>query len=410
MTTACETNVCECGQHLLVGYMCARCEAETEAHYINTHLEECADCGRLVIDPVYLDEDEEDQELFPEVIDTHWGTYCPDCVILCENCDDYAPPDRTHEVQEAIWCDRCKGRYAFRCTCCGELTPNDISVYTDDYGEVCENCAEEYFARCEGCGEIFHCDRISSDGYCPNCENDVPGRVHDYSFKPRPIFHGKGPLFYGIELEVEGVRDIEEIVEEEDYLYVKYDGSLNDGAEFVSHPASLEWIREQGKGWWERVWNLRHQDCQSWNTTTCGMHVHMSAKAFSSLHLYKLLKFFKDNPRFIAKISGRTEFKLDQWASVDTEKDIGIALKAKHKRGHSKYVALNCTGKTIECRIFRGTLKPQRFMANLEFLQAMYDFTSQAGLKDLTVERFKGFVMKHRKSYKVLWELNSNRF
>jgi hypothetical protein len=58
-----------------------------------------------------------------------------------------------------------------------------------------------------------------------------------------------------------------------------------------------------------------------------------------------------------------------------------------------RYEALNFQNeKTIEFRIFKGTLKYESIMASLEFTYATWWFTKDTGANDLTTEKFLEFI------------------
>jgi len=57
----------------------------------------------------------------------------------------------------------------------------------------------------------------------------------------------------------------------------------------------------------------------------------------------------------------------------------------------------------VEVRIFRGTLKPARFMKNLEYVKAIYEYCRDAGVSQLTPYNFKRFVENNKKQYSNLY-------
>ena len=69
-------------------------------------------------------------------------------------------------------------------------------------------------------------------------------QVHDYYYKPEPIFYGTGSRYLGVELEIdeggeshENAGQILRLANSGDELvYCKHDGSLNEGFEIVTHP------------------------------------------------------------------------------------------------------------------------------------------------------------------------------
>ena len=137
---------------------------------------------------------------------------------------------------------------------------------------------------------------------------------------------------------------------------------------------------------------------KSFKTDTCGIHIHMSKKAFSKLHLYKFLRFFRENTAFVAKISQRTSENLDQWSTLNS--DESILYQAKHGKTCERYVAVNLgPPDTVEIRIFRGNLLETAFRKNLEFCKALFDFTAVSSSSSLTAIHFHKFVVKNKKQF-----------
>jgi len=292
---------------------------------------------------------------------------------------------------------------AITCCNCGEFY-HTTSIRVVDGEAYCESCSEDLIASCYGCGRMCAAGEMYSTpngDLCEGCYNEENEGIHEYDYRPHLKFRGKGPLFLGIELEVEFNNvDPECLIDATDipYFYLKHDGSLDDGCEIVSHPASFAWIQENFHDTWSPVLKLRKRGIKSYRTTTCGIHVHMSKKAFSKYHLYKFLRFFRENSKFIEKFSQREKTDLTQWASL-AWKDSIIDL-AGGDRPSSRYRAVNLYNRdTVEIRIFRGNLIEAGFRKNIEFCKALYDFTKQASSKSLTAIHFKKHVKKSRKLF-----------
>ena len=95
--------------------------------------------------------------------------------------------------------------------------------------------------------------------YCSDCYNDDDDdkHIHDYYYKPAPIFYKcpdeKKIRYYGVELEIDkGGKDdssaefISAVANKNvEVLYIKSNGSLEEGMELVSHPCSLKYHREE---------------------------------------------------------------------------------------------------------------------------------------------------------------------
>lgn len=333
--------------------------------------------------------------------------YCQSCYdelfCCCDNCNETVSIDNTHCINDACICDDCFDNNYFCCDDCREYNHNDSAINAANGDTICEGCYGENYFTCEGCYEVYHVD-CSCDGYCNCCYNqNNSGCLHNYTYKPDPVFYGneKDNLYFGIELEIESQsNDIDDIVENmNEYMYAKEDSSLDNGFEIVSHPATWDWINSN-KNLWNDILRLKDGGFRSYNTDTCGMHVHLSKEAFSSLHLYKFLKMFYENQEFILTISRRRKHNLDRYASLET--DESIVYKATKKcNGHTKrYTAVNLeNSETIEVRIFRGTLSENGFYRNIEFCKSLFEFTKEASLKDITVSKYCDYVMDNENTY-----------
>lgn len=58
--------------------------------------------------------------------------------------------------------------------------------------------------------------------------------IEDYSYKPIPNFCGDGLRYFEELLSIANA-------EGQDHLYIKHDGSLDDGFELVTHPMTLDY-------------------------------------------------------------------------------------------------------------------------------------------------------------------------
>ena len=266
-------------------------------------------------------------------------------------------------------------------------------------------------------GELRHRDDVyyweSDDEYHDEAEdedydedeeqNENSSIIRNYSFKPILQFismpyDSKEVPFFGIELEVERMDksetsrgDMAKKIENKAW-YFKNDGSLNNGFELVSHPLTFSYIKHSAKDFESALNELSNNAYNSYNANTCGMHIHISKKAFGTWQLYKFMKFFAENVPFIVAISQRKMDKLVQWANIEDNDDNALMYKAKKKEGNSaRYVAINLQNySTIEVRIFRGTLNFQSFMKNIEFVHALYMFTKEC--KIITLDLFKEYI------------------
>lgn len=413
----------------------------------------------------------------------------------CSICDeewkneDFLTYIDAHDVSV---CSDCLEEHYFTCQRCDEIEhyENHSTVEDEDW---CEYCYNDYSFYCEGCDENYSYDNTpcDDDGYCGGCSNENSEFIHDYSYKPSPIIKllkfnknqdtitkelvsvgynsynrmldknlkkddFQGQIFksnfghyentgevIGFELEVENKKHDEDnniIAEElykdmddinEDFIYIKRDGSLDYGFEVVTHPQSYKaWMNS-----WERyqpIFDLPSKGIRSHDTKTCGLHFSLNRKAFTPMHLLKFSIFIYHNPLFIKDISRRKLRNLITWANVFSqgiykreEDEIKLIIKEKKKgtwyeQGtfynkignyyspiyatnhlaknlrNTRNTAVNITGDRVECRFFKGTLKKETLIMNLQFVHSLFEFTKQARMENLEIFSFSRFCEKNK--------------
>lgn len=305
----------------------------------------------------------------------------------CTHCGAMHPRVNLTWMGSAELCPECLQRYTVCCDCCGERIwmANDYGTH---YLHLCASCRADNYVTCENCGALIPQEDAhyndEYEAYCDSCyERGYGGTIHNYSYKPEPIFYGDGPLYLGVELEVDeagkdninAVQALRAFNQENVYGYVKSDGSLNDGFELVTHPCTLETHLQQVP-WRETLEALRGMGYRSHAPGTCGLHVHVSRKALGKdvyeqeETIAKLLYIFERFWQEILRFSRRTESQINHWAARYGYKDCGEEILKEAKHGaNGRYACINLTNTdTIEFRVFRGTLKYNTVIATLQFV------------------------------------------
>lgn len=349
--------------------------------------------------------------------------HCPAC-----NPRQWGNPRPTSwGVERSPWNAECR-----ECNC-GRCYPN---------GRNCGRCSCQHcypFGRSD-CRNV-HCQECGGSGRGGDCGDPACGTcnvVREYSFAPAPRFFAlaKGRKvaqvrtidrsipFYGIEVEAErnrsspisreGLVALVRKVGDGGY-YVKGDGSLRDGIEVVSHPATFAAWCARGP---EMAWaeQLRKAGCSSYNTDTCGMHVHVSRSAVSEAAQAKILLFFARYTPSIATWSRRKSELLARYARIEVDggsvivdkvKNYGIATGTAERRHgpqrHSagRYVALNLTNQhTLEVRIFRGTLISRSILTNIGLVESFVGFARVTPSGNITMAAFLDYVYGESKNIK----------
>ncbi len=376
-----------------------------------------------------------------EATGTDNGSVCQSCYedhyATCADCDSVVHTDDTHSVDggERTICGRCRSRNYSRCDdCCG--------LFADDYfrsvrgGSVCVRCLEGY-AYCDGCDEYVSEDDYYGDGLCQSChdsdaeeeEEDCDcdcsdcrstGAIHSYHSRSAQnalkslgmLGMPKDKTRFGVELEAErrDSGDREDSARQaiaaigSDFAIAEHDGSLSNGFEIVTAPATLDIHRDH----WARLFDAYEDGlrrplssphkalaaCRSWQSGHCGMHVHFSRAGITSLGLGKLLVFLNApaNRSFTWLVAGRN----DTIHTKVSDKKITDARRPDW----SRYSAVNTTNdKTIEIRIFRGTLKRASFFKNLEFVASLVRFVRHTGIQQLAVSDYLAWIAPQSKDY-----------
>ena len=408
----------------------------------------CAICGNI------------HDELFELTINGETVSVCSDCAeakgfVRCRDCEQYIPMGDAHEFGGYEWvCEACSDAYSI-CEECGALIEDGEGhrVNPDTRGEtlVCSDCVGD-FIRCDDCGEYFtegymytdndthvchdcfnwhdwafcgECGTLTQEGYwdddrdetiCPTCQANFVGRLNNYSFKPTPEFHfrrseitlaerkGLRPSelvhSFGVELEVDHGNDqtalLRDLKDLDAPIYMKRDGSLDNGVEIVTHPCSLEYHAYELR-WAEIARICTRHGYKSHDTNTCGLHIHVGRAGMGKdsterqATAAKLVLLVRTLWPELVKFSRRAENKLDEWASLpthwrltevlaaldgglDTDEQtvINAALCTEH---NGRYQAVNLTNAhTVEFRLFRGTLKRNTLIAAIQLVNNLTNY------------------------------------
>lgn len=356
--------------------------------------------------------------------------YCESCLesrfYLCDDCGEYtdetwtAHDSRDNEI-EICECCRDNGDYRM-CDRCDGLHHED-NVHTDNYHTYCDDCMREYYVRCEDCEEIIREDNAynEDDGYyCNNCwqERADDDGVHEYDYMPDLDFFGdENKLFMGLEVEMdeggESHTKAQQITSTGDgHVYCKHDGSLSDGIEMVTHPATVQYHLSKFP-WKQLCQEAKSLGYRSHDTSTCGLHVHMSRKGFGEnwdeidLNIAKLLLFFENNWADLVRFSRRTMGQLNRWAGrygMNHGDDHWALLNRAKNAG--KYYSVNLNhSETVEIRIFRGTIKYETIYATIQLLDTIVELCKETSVNDMQNITFvEVFKRANKKGYKELVE------
>lgn len=333
--------------------------------------------------------------------------------FICDHCGKEYPKELMNVVGEDHLCNECIAENTVVCTRCGERIYASENA-GDNNTPLCQSCYDREFTTCYDCGRVIHNndayyesdDDYEARCYSCHCRHQEDHCIHDYYYKPEPIFYGEGNRYFGVELEVDDGGETEENARiilnvgnrgDTERLYVKHDGSLNDGFEIVSHACSLRYHCDE-MPWSDVLGAAKQLGFLSHQAGTAGLHVHVGRVAFGETEaeqdecIARVLYFFEKHWEELLKFSRRTRSQLDQWAARYGLKEHPKDILDHAKGNWARYTCVNLTNRnTIEFRIFRGTLKYNTLIATLQLLDRICDvalyFTDEE-IKDMSWTTF----------------------
>lgn len=328
-----------------------------------------------------------------------------DIVSYCESCGNYEEDtcilvdSRGRDTGECI-CSYCVDRSEYRrvehrdidSACASE---RDV-VWVEGTAHV-TYLVQDNAGSCDSCNDMFWLDNMTSNDrgmYCNGCYEDrrsykIKGR-HDSDptslgwFSEDSVRMSRTTRYYGFELEVEPRKghDIHTIAEHDldaidGWTTLEEDGSLDAGCEIISAPHTLARMRErfQDLGSLE-TWNRALKHCRSHDTTTCGLHVHVSRVDLPRDMGTRLQSFMakEGNSRFLDVIAQRKA------------NDYCLRIVSESQR----FCAVNLTNDdTIEFRLFKGNIRADRVLKAIEFCDALLAYLAREGV----TFAWQGFVV-----------------
>ena len=315
------------------------------------------------------------------------------------------------------------------CSCddCGYIVQDgDLYSVNDGDRSVCDNCRDDNYHYSD-----YHDSYVDDDYESDNRESEFEniGEYHTSSDNLGHIpskYDNRNPrVLLGLELEMEissgyglderagellahvsNYRDADN--DRYTYALCEGDGSLDNGFEMVTAYTGLDVHKEQLQFFKEKF-----DGAKSHNTSTCGLHIHICKADMSTLHACKMVFFINDeaNQKLVYALARRDSSSFSKIHDKKSDKHwLKDAMQAgKRVEDNNKlqkqyqirnlnmdrYEALNFKNdKTIEFRLFKGTLKYQTIMACLEFTFATWHFCKDASQTELTTPKFLEFICK----------------
>lgn len=238
--------------------------------------------------------------------------------------------------------------------------------------------------------------------------------------------------FFGIELEIDRKKSLPKIdssthknivlsllnhmLNNDDYNKVckfERDGSLSDnGIEIIFQPMTMEFLNSEKDNILDTLKMLSLMGYSSHDVRTCGLHVHVSRTELPDKYLRNAIFIFENFKNELIAFSRRNESQM-HWAKFMSDEDYNNEFITdeviEHYRrydatGHGSVIN-NDNAKTVEFRLFRGTINPKTFYATVQLMDNIVELSNNDDFKDITWSD----IINKNDNYVELKEYNETR-
>jgi len=333
---------------------------------------------------------------------------CKDDLKICANCGRLCAE---HIFEGEYFCNNCvyKDSYCQICEQEHKVTRRlGVVDFTDYHGgnKHLDSCADCYGTDINLGAELTYT-------YKPKIFNFM-----DYDFKKEKYTVLSAPLnnvlYMGTEIEAVFYEKkhvnvvLGKILElndghEHEVIYAKHDGTICDpGSEIVTHPLTLNMFRHTS---WDKLFDNVIKPV----TYGIGGHIHINKTAFvSPLHVYKFCKFVRTNIEYMEWVAERP--LQSDWCKAysNNGKATRVAKNYKKNYNRDRYEMINFTSNTIELRFFWSPSNTGMLLKNVEFVDALYNYTRDVKLHFDYME-FETYIYKHSIAYPYLYNFMLKR-
>ena len=298
---------------------------------------------------------------------------------------------------ERLWCQRMVQIGSFRCAQSGRRYCHLNDQFSSTVVEGAEVCYDTALFHYWESDEQYHF--AAEPPRAPRAARVEQQRLPAWHTITRPWARDKPTkdLLYGCELEIYSNQDRMITCKTATDLGMigEHDGSLDPshGIEIVGVPGTLAWHADKDGPWMKFLANMNTKDFKGaggemisracgfnapagpdshGRPASYGMHVSINRLALTKQHQARMIQFVNECAKLCSKIAGRPTNETAAYRL----KDITQIMDEIETHQSIKYEALAVRSETrLEMRIFRSTLDRKGFLKNVEFCDALVEFT-----------------------------------
>ena len=271
-----------------------------------------------------------------------------------------------------------------------------------------EALAGKNVRKCSKCGKYF-VPKDEDQRWCSECKLTI---VSDYGDKREKFLSANSEhsekMFFGTECEIEVSGNIDKCSKIlnrnlSDLVYLKSDGSINHGFEIVSYAMTYKKWYNSLKRFKKNFQDVINKGGFSEAANTTGLHIHLSRAGFKDKkHLARFARCFYLDKDLSKEIACRDFNGYAQWNDFrqSEENYFERRLNDLYSTFDDRYHIVNFRNtKTVEIRMFNGTLRADVIFAYIQFCKLLVDYSKVNEVVD--TKSMLQYVKKNAKS-KVL--------
>lgn len=238
--------------------------------------------------------------------------------------------------------------------------------------------------KCNKCGSYF-VPKAEEERWCSECKLTI---VSDYGDKRYKFLSAKSEhsekLFFGTECEIEVQGNLDKcskILNKNlsDLVYLKSDGSISHGFEIVSYAMTYKKWYNSLKRFKKNFQAVINKGGFSESAHTTGLHIHLSRDGFKDRkHLARFARCFYLDKDLSREVACREFNTYAQWNDFrQTQEDyFEQQLRELYSTFDDRYHIVNFrNNKTVEIRMFNGTLRADVIFAYIQFCKLLVDYS-----------------------------------